>query len=163
MKCIRKRRIKMKLKLKSTIADDTMAMNRSSIPSLLIEMLERYCERPSVAERCDNFKNIVKDSITVTRKTNNIPENEIELELEIAEGEIESGRRLLSTETGPTDLLVEAAEDDDENVESVEESEIFITPPVPTASPTLDTATSSSGTFFIVAPLIFTAMTLILS
>jgi len=117
-KCINKKKIVMTLKLKSIIASETQDLPERQFTRLLMEFVERFCERNSQAERCAVGLDAIRDSLNCTKKTKT-KNDEVKVEIEIGEVGMTTGRRLLQ-EDNTISLLIDASKDDSTYVASVE-------------------------------------------
>lgn len=122
-RCLRKHVFQLKLEAKK---DFLKGYKKEEMGRVLIEFAERYCERNSAADKCDKYLDRLRDSIKCTRLMKIGMRTTVTVE--VAEDESEdtttetetSGmrRRLLQTENGASDLLVEATQDDTDLIKS---------------------------------------------
>jgi len=112
-----KKKIKLLLKLKAGILRQAQDLSKKAFARIMIEFVERYCERNSQAERCSKALDAIRDSLKCTNKTDHT--DGVEAEIEFGEDtEAVLGRRLLQeggAEGGQftADLLKDATIDDD--------------------------------------------------
>lgn len=117
-KCINKKKIVMRLKLKSIIANETQNLPERHFTRLLMEFVERFCERNSQAERCAVGLDAIRDSLNCTKKTKT-KDDEVNVEVELGEVGMTTGRRLLEEDT-TISLLIDASKDDSTYVSDAE-------------------------------------------
>lgn len=121
-RCVRKGiyTLRFRTRVGSSLGSSFRSFTNNDQPTrVLIEIVERFCERNSVESRCERFLGAVQDSLRCNRRRED-PSNENEhiVEIEIAETEeTSSSRRLLSEDDTPLTLIQDAVTDVSEDVE----------------------------------------------
>jgi len=115
--CVAPRKFRLKLKLKTAIRAKIQSLDKKQVVRAIMEFVERFCERNSQADRCDKFKEHIRDSLKCNKRTNTT--DGVELELDVADDRTLSGRRLLQTTTtdGADVLVKDSLADDTDNVD----------------------------------------------
>merc|ERR1712228_958320 len=92
------------------------------VTRVLKEMIERYCERAGEEDRCGKYLHRILDSINCIKIANTTAEadDQVDLTLDIADADLDTGRRLLEDSDGTTDILLDAVKDDPTYVASAE-------------------------------------------
>jgi len=122
-KCVMKKKINLLLKFKVGILRQAQNLTKKAFARIMIEFVERYCERNNEAERCSKALDVIRDSLKCTNKIDHT--DGVEAEIEFGEdSEAVTGRRLLSEDGAEAgqftiDLLEDATKDDDTYVSGV--------------------------------------------
>jgi len=116
-KCVSRKRFKLRLQAKlKALADVLRGLKKDEVPRVILEFVERFCERNSQADRCAKFMERLADGLSCKKVTPERDDRSVEFELEVPEDmEQETSRRVLLADTESTQAFVEEAVKDNEN------------------------------------------------
>jgi len=117
-KCLRKNQFKLRIKAKSAFSAKLKAFTASQMEGVLVEFVERYCERNGAADKCGEYLDRVRDSIKCVKKENG--KDSTIITLEVAEDEQDAVQRRLLQDLSheASDLVQDAVKDDTDLVDS---------------------------------------------
>lgn len=131
-RCERRKAFTLKMRIKNLVLLAKMRdLTKEEVVPVLLEFVERFCERNSQAVVCENNLGPLRDSLRCVKKMRNgTEERELLVDLEAsARGKMrQSGQRLLLEDYTPQDLLQNAVEDNTDDVDSAAISTESTTP-----------------------------------
>jgi len=121
-RCERRKAFTLKMKIKNLLLLAKMRdLTKEEVAPVLLEFVERFCERNSQAAVCENNLGPLRDSLRCVKKMRNGTEDGevlVDLEASVRGKRRQSGQRLLLQDYTPEDLLKDAVEDNTDDVDS---------------------------------------------